>query len=481
MEYKTDVQRRFAEILDELNIKATYFNKEGIFSLEDSDFIIYEDKALIPKSKNSDQAQNIIRLYADGSLKFFDNTEVTIKYCKGCKKFSFGRKVKRGEDSCPICKGKSIKYLFNNSRIPGWYGKDEEESLIDEREAELHIANLSSDKEEDIQKAIEKLKGKVSYITITTEKKEKVINLKKKYPNMVEVIDYLLQSFGASNLRKHKDLAFRPIVLVGGPGCGKTSFVTDLCKILLGKNAMKIDLGNDVPNFAISGGNPEYRHSKHGLIIESMFKNSEHGPRKNPIIHFDELDKINSNEDYSIETVFYSILEKNTARRFYDNFIEINVDASGINYIFTANTLKNVPAPIINRLKVFQIPDYTHEQLKECVIDNFYQNWLENNNMEREYLPAALSDDIKEEILLRCKDDPRSIEDAINYVFNRTMQTDDKTGHKIALFSAKEYCIGWECFRGKREISTNPWKLPKNFLPAPSYPNVEVLDKLFVD
>ena len=481
MEYKTDVQRRLAEILDELKIKATYYNKDGIFSLEDSGYIIYEDDSLIPNSKTSEQAPiNMIRIYEDGTLKFIDNSEVTLKYCKTCQKFSFGRKVKRGEDYCPVCKGKSIKYLFNNSRIPGWFGKDEDEFLIDEQEAELHIANCYT-REDDVKQNIEKLKGKVCYITITSEKKAQIIQLKQKYPNMSEVIDYLVQCFEASRLRKHKELAFRPIVLVGGPGCGKTSFVTELCMILLGHKAIKIDLGNGVPHFAITGSDPSYGHAKHGLIIEAMFKNGEHGPLKNPIIHFDELDKIHSDEDYSIETVFYSILEKNTARRFFDNFIGINVDASGVNYIFTANTLKNVPAPIINRLRVFQIPDYTHEQMKEYVIDSFYQNWLENNNMEKEFLPAVLSDDIKEEILSECNDDPRNVEDAINLVFNRTMQTDDKTGHKIALFSPKEYFIGWQNFRGKREISESPWKLPAHFLSAATYPNLGVLDQMFVD
>lgn len=482
MTYKTDVQRRLAEILDELKIKATYYNKDGVFSLEETGYIIYEDESLIPTSKTSEQAPiNMIRIFPDGSLKFMDNSDVTLKYCKGCKKFSFGKKVKRTEDSCVFCKGKSIKYLFNNSRFPGWFGKEAEESLIDEREAEIHLGNINIDKKDSILEAIERLTGKVDYITVTPEKKAQIINLKNKYPNMAEVIDYLVQCFEASELRKNKELAFRPLVLVGGPGCGKTSFVTDACVILLGKKAIKIDLGNDVPNFAISGSNPEYSHSKHGLIIESMFRNSEHGPLKNPVIHFDELDKIHTKENYSIETVFYAILEKNTARRFYDNFIELNVDASGVNYIFTANTLEKIPAPIISRLRVFQIADYTHEQLKECVIDSFYQNWLINNNMEKEYLPAKLSDDIKEQILQESNDDPRNIEDAINLVFNRTMRTDDRTGHKIALFSAKEYFIGWEAFRGKREISENPWKLPQGFLPTPTYQNVPLIDQLMVN
>ena len=480
MEYKTEVQRRLAEVLDELNIKATYYNKDGVFSIEEGGFIIYEDEALIPNSKIAEQApRNMIRIFEDGTLRFMDNSEVSLKYCKACQKFTFGKKVKRGEDSCPICKGKSIRYLSNNSKIPGWFGKDEaSDSLINEQEAELHLANCYT-REDEVRNNIQKLLGKVCYITVTSEKKELLIQLKKKYPNMSEVIDYLVQCFQASYLRKHKELAFRPIVLVGGPGCGKTSFVTELCMILLGHKAIKIDLGNGVPDFAIAGSDTSYSHAKHGLIIASMFKNDEHGPLKNPIIHFDELDKIHSEENYSIETVFYSILEKNTARRFFDNFIGINVDASGVNYIFTANTLENIPAPIINRLRVFQIPDYTHEQLKSCVIDSFYQNWLIYNNMEKEFLPAVLSDEIKEEILAESNDDPRNIEDAINLVFNRTMRVDDKTGHVIALFSPKEYFIGWQKFCGKKEISKKAWKLPKSFLHV-TYPNIDKLP-LFVD
>ena len=99
--------------------------------------------------------------------------------------------------------------------------------------------------------------------------------------------------------------------------------------------------------------------------------------------------------------------------------------------------------------------------------------------MEKEFLPAVLSDDIKEEILSESNDDPRNIEDAINLVFNRTMRKDEKTGHVIALFSPKEYFMGWQHFCGKKEISKKSWKLPKSFLSV-TYPNVEKL-ALFVD
>ena len=141
-----------------------------------------------------------------------------------------------------------------------------------------------------------------------------------------------------------------------------------------------------------------------------------------------------------------------------------NVDASGINYIFTANTLKNIPAPIISRLKVFQIADYTHEQLLGPVLDSFYSNWLINNNMQADFLPAVLSEEIKEHILELSNDDPRCIEDSIARVFNDTLHQDQKTGCHIALFSPKEIYLGWEKFRGHKIISTDTWQLPEGFI-----------------
>lgn len=465
MSYKTDVQRRMAEVLDALHIKAAYYEKDGFFVIEKGKFFIYEEEPDLASGRISGALADCgIKICGDGTLVFRDGQAVFINYCRNCRQFYFDRPHDGNPDSCPECGGNSVKHFLNRSRIPGWFGK-EEECLIDKREIGVHLKGFySSEKKDDVVACISRLTGKVSYVTVDSSKRDAVMGLGKKYPNMTEVIDYMLKNFEASCMRKHREIAFRPMVLVGNPGCGKTSFVSELCRILLGRHAIKIDLGNDVPVFAIAGSDPGYKDSSHGLIIASMFGNDERGPLKNPLIHFDELDKIHTNERYSIETVFYSILEKNTARRFYDNFIGMNVDASGVNYIFTANTLEKIPKPIVNRLKVFLIPDYTHEQLKGCVIDNFYRNWLCNNGMEQEYLPEILSDEIKELILRKCNDDPRSIEDAINLVFSETLADDEKTGHKIALFSPEQYFLGWENFRGKKYISRNAWKLQDGFL-----------------
>lgn len=324
------------------------------------------------------------------------------------------------------------------------------ENLLDESLINSHLDLYPDTTRELMEKVFNKLKGSPKYLVADEEKIKNTKALENIYPNMQEVIDYIVSNYKASALRCNRDISFRPIVLVGGPGCGKTSFCSDFSKIAMGKPPIKIDLGNNVANFSLSGSAPEFKQARHGLIIESMFSEGDNHPLKNPIIQFDELDKIKKEDSYSIETIFYSILEKTNSRRFYDNYIGMNIDASGINYIFTANSLDNISSPIINRLKIFHIEDYTREQLKVCVVSNVYKKWLENEKMEREYLPAALSDEIKEKILRYSNDDPRSIEDSIIRVLNETLTFDTDSNHPIALFSQEELEIGWKKFCGKK-------------------------------
>lgn len=50
----------------------------------------------------------------------------------------------------------------------------------------------------------------------------------------------------------------------------------------------RLDLGNSVANFTLSGSDPSFKQARHGLIIESRFADKDGHPLKNPIIHLDE-------------------------------------------------------------------------------------------------------------------------------------------------------------------------------------------------
>lgn len=468
MEFSTDTQRRLAEVLESLHIDAEYWPEPGYFELKGNLSYIYEKN--IPGIVRNFAIENnhaLVKIQPDGSFFIEDkenkSIQASIIHCNKCRNFTFVKTLARGETLCPLCKSNSVRYLAKD-KIPGWLGS-KKESLFDESELSKRLDTIEEDTKDRIETIISHLKGTPKYIQIDPEKTKKIEGLKDKYPNMIEVIDYILMNIKASSIRKNKEISFKPIVLVGGPGCGKSSFTAELCQLIMDKPALKLDLGNSVANFTLSGSDPSFKLARHGLIIEAMFSDKDGHPLKNPIIHLDELDKIKHEATYSVESVFYSMLEKSNSKRFFDNYIGINVDASGINYIFTANHLETIPEAIINRLKVFKIADYTYKQLKDNVLNNFYEKWLSNNNMRREFLPAVLSEEIKERILDYCHSDTRSIEDALVQVYNDTCTTDPESKQQIALFSPQELLNGWKNYRGWPLISKEHWQLPLPFQP----------------
>ncbi|MBQ3023779.1 MAG: AAA family ATPase [Spirochaetaceae bacterium] len=447
--------QRLEEVLVELNINYK-ITKEGHIILTDEDVLIDELENLY---KHIDKAEEyiVVGITENGELIDSDDYVFYFRLCNSCHKFYLDYAQR---EECFYCKGNNLTDLESNGKIPNWHPFTKE-FIIDPTYEFNYVDSLTDKKQRQRENIVNKLSGEVKYITVTEEQIFALKNLEKKYPNMKKFFKYLYEQIELSKMKIHGELSLKPSVLVGNAGSGKTSCVVEVSRILQGKSAIRIDLGNDIAIFTCTGSDPTFSDAKQGRIIESMFAEDDGHPIKNPIVLFDELDKINQNAKNSIETLFYSILEKSTSKYFTDNFLGIEVDASGINYIFTANSLDSIPKPILNRLRIFEIPDYTEDQFRTVVIDSFYENWLNSNNLKREFFPEVLSDEIKDEIIKISKGDSRSINDAFTELFVKTMRIDDKTGERIALFSASELCGGWQHYRGKSNLSLSKWKLPQ--------------------
>lgn len=459
--YNSETQNRFAQVLEGLNIEFSYSRNTFHLKKQNINICEFSADARMYTPKKTPLHKKLF-IHQAGKVTTDKNEDCSIVQCSDCSMFYFVPKDEAQEANCPNCQKHSKKYLSKDGRIPGWFGKTIN-YIIDEDEAFRHVNSLCSDSTSDIENIINRLKGEPTYIKVSDSIINEVKQLISKYPNMKEVIDYFVINLTASKFRKNCDLSFMPVVLIGSAGCGKSSFVADLCKILMGKPALKIDLGNSVSSITLSGTDPAYSQSKNGIIIESMYAEEIGHPLKNPVIHFDEIDKLPTSGKDCAVNVFYSLLEPNTAFRFFDNFLGVNVDASGINYIFTGNTLEGIPIPIRNRLKVFNIQDYSHEQLRDIVMDSFYSTWININHIQEDYIPEVLSTEIKERILTLAEDSPRRIHDAIKTVFIETITYDDSEHHIISLFSPDQLYKGWKKFRGKRSFAKTPWTLPTGF------------------
>lgn len=453
--------QRLEEVLVELKINYK-IAKDGYLILTDENILIDEFEILVKHLDKIGKFQ-LVGITDQGELKDIHDNYFIFRQCNSCKKFYLDYFQR---EECFYCKSSHLFKIESDKKIPEWNPLPPEFILDPNHKIDDEMKIGNEDKQKLKSQIIKKLSGEAKYITISKEQIFELRELEHKYPNMVAFFKYLYEQIELSKMKIHGELSLKPSVLVGNAGCGKTSCVVELSRILQGKPAIRIDLGNDIAIFTCTGSDPSYIDAKHGLIIESMFAEEDGHPIKNPIVHFDELDKIKTKREHSIEPLFYSILEKSTSKHFTDNFLGVETDASGINYIFTANSLDSIPKPILNRLRIFEIPDYTEEQFRTVVIDSFYENWLNHNNLKREFFPEVLSDEIKNEIIKHSNCDPRSINDAFTKIFTETMRIDDETGEKIALFSEPELCSGWQKYRGKSKYSLPKWKLPKPFDPV---------------
>lgn len=190
-------------------------------------------------------------------------------------------------------------------------------------------------------------------------------DLKLRFPNFIEATE-LYESHAIGLARLGLPFEVPPVVLAGEPGLGKTHYASELAK-LMSIPFYEISLATLTASFALSGGNLQWSEGSVGFIASSLADSKV----ANPIFLLDELDKGRGDIRYNTLNPFYSLLERHSAKRFRDEALEIDIDASRIIWIATANYLQNVPEPILSRMKVIDIKRPDQKQMED-VVNNIY-------------------------------------------------------------------------------------------------------------
>ena len=146
-------------------------------------------------------------------------------------------------------------------------------------------------------------------------------------------------------------ISFRPMFLVGPPGSGKSH----LAALLAGQ----IGCGHSVLDFAgisdsrtIEGTARGYTTSHPCFPAIVMHQHQT----ANPVLIVEEVDKAGgSKRNGDPLAVLLTMAERSTARTYFDKCLMAPIDLSHVNWVLTANSIENLPRPLLSRLDIIHV------------------------------------------------------------------------------------------------------------------------------
>ncbi len=199
---------------------------------------------------------------------------------------------------------------------------------------------------------------------------EKLEPLYRLMPNFTATLDRVKRAMMVS-IMAEQPVVLPPIILLGPPGVGKTFFAATLADAI-GTGYGFIPMNSVTAGWILSGAHPTWKGAVMGKVARILID----GKFANPVIVADEIDKAGSKE-YDVLAPFYQLWES-TATTFTDEFLQLQIDASLINWIATANYKQQIPEPILKRAIVIDVPTPDEAQLR-FIVDNVLRLYLERH------------------------------------------------------------------------------------------------------
>jgi ATP-dependent Lon protease len=210
----------------------------------------------------------------------------------------------------------------------------------------------------------------------------------KKFPNFNEVTAWIEKQLRLCDFQDYPIIKIPPVLLLGNPGLGKTRYINALTQ-KLNIAVYDIPMSSTTAGFVLSGSDITWQSAKPGKIADALI----HKQCINPVFALDELDKCAASDRHDPLGPLYQLLEKHTAKKYMDEFVQIPMDTSHINWFATANNINAIPEPILSRFRMFVIKELTKEESIE-IAKSVYHDIIENN-----YWGPAFEEQLRQDVI----------------------------------------------------------------------------------
>jgi ATP-dependent Lon protease len=215
--------------------------------------------------------------------------------------------------------------------------------------------------------------GKSEIKDIDIEAARKVLN--DEHYGLDKVKDRIIQHLTVMKLKQNKQGSI--LLLAGPPGTGKTSLGKSIAEAL-GRKYVRISLGGVKDESEIRGHRRTYLGALPGRIIQGMKRAGE----KNPVFILDEVDKIRAGINGDPESALLEVLDPEQNDTFSDHYLEVPYDLSDVFFIATANSLRDIPGPLRDRMEIIEVGSYTSHEKFHIAKNHLIGEVLEEHGLD---------------------------------------------------------------------------------------------------